>query len=407
MKKATDKIIKNYMVITGTYTLSTSLIWGINTLFLLHAGLNMFEVFVVNAVYSASMALFEIPTGVFADTLGRRLSFLSSTFVMMIGTIGYVYVAKIPNNFLFFCGMSTVLGLAYTFYTGAVEAWLVDAIHETGFNGDLDAVFAKGNMVSGFAMLIGTTSGGFIGTVNLSGPYVVRAAIQLFVLLFAFFAMHDLGYKKKPLTIKRIPTEMKTIAAASVTYGVKNTATRYLMMINLVFSSFMMWGWYAWQPYFLDLYGNSEAIWLAGIISASLTIAMILGNLLMKPAKKIFKKRASILFLSYSLQTVLILIVGFTNSFMIAVGAFTLFAVTLGVVGPVKQGYLHDLIPSEQRATIISFHSLVGSTGSIFGQVGYGYLSEKVSISSGYIVGGFVSVIILPIVRLLAKKEVE
>jgi len=398
------RIVRTYLIISCTFTLSTSLIWGINTLFLLNAGMGIFQVFIINAVYAASMALFEIPTGVFADTLGRRMSFLLSTFVMMIGTIGYVLVAGIANGFWYFCGMSVFLGLAYTFYSGAVEAWLVDALHDTGYNGTLDAVFAKGNIASSIAMLVGTTSGGFIGTLDLSIPYLVRAAIQLFVFIFAFFTMFDLGFKKQPLTIKKIPTEMKRIAKQSIAYGVKNPTIRYMMM-SFVFSSFMMWGWYAWQPYFLQLYGNMDAVWLVGIISAGLTLGQIIGSLLLSRLKKMFKKRSSILFLGYALQTVMILVVGFTNTFIIAVGAFVVFASTLGMVFPLKQGYMHDMIPSKHRATIVSFDSLVGSSGSVLGQVGYGYLSENVSISSGYMVGGFVSILILPIIRKLAKRE--
>ena len=60
----------------GLYTLSASLIWGINTMFLLRVGgLTLLEVFIANAVFTGSMALFEVPTGIVADTRGRRLSF--------------------------------------------------------------------------------------------------------------------------------------------------------------------------------------------------------------------------------------------------------------------------------------------------------------------------------------------
>ena len=69
-------VIRSYLVITGLYTLSASLIWGINTLLLLGAGLDIFEVFIANGVYTASMVIFEIPTGVWADSRGRRSSFL-------------------------------------------------------------------------------------------------------------------------------------------------------------------------------------------------------------------------------------------------------------------------------------------------------------------------------------------
>ncbi len=75
MNRASAKVFRDYLIISGLYTLSASLIWGVNTLFLLDAGLNIQEVFIANAAFTAGMAIFEIPTGVVADTVGRRASF--------------------------------------------------------------------------------------------------------------------------------------------------------------------------------------------------------------------------------------------------------------------------------------------------------------------------------------------
>src|SRR5688500_1918205 len=87
------QVIRSYMIIASIYTLSASVIWGVNTLFLLNAGLDIFGVFVANAVFTGAMVIFEIPTGVVADTSGRRTSFLLSTAVLCLGTLGYVGVA--------------------------------------------------------------------------------------------------------------------------------------------------------------------------------------------------------------------------------------------------------------------------------------------------------------------------
>ena len=64
-----DQIVQTYLTLAGLYTLAASLIWSVNTLFLLDAGLSIGEVFIANAMFSAGMVLFEIPTGVVADTL--------------------------------------------------------------------------------------------------------------------------------------------------------------------------------------------------------------------------------------------------------------------------------------------------------------------------------------------------
>src|SRR3989454_6558289 len=164
------RVIRGYLVISGLFTLSASLIWGINTLFLLHAGLSIFEVFVANAAFTAAMALFEVPTGVVADTLGRRVSFLLSEATIAVGTLAYVGVAAIHGGLGLFRLAGGILGLGYTFYSGAVEAWVVDALKATGYQHELDGVFARASIVASVAMIVGTVGGGLPGRLDLSLP---------------------------------------------------------------------------------------------------------------------------------------------------------------------------------------------------------------------------------------------
>lgn len=137
------RIIRNYQMLAGIYTLAASLIWGVNTLFLLDAGLSIGEVFVANAVFSAGMVLFEILTGVVADTVGRRASYLLSIVVLAGTTVLYLIAAQAEAGVGAFAAVSLVMGLGFTFYSGALEAWLVDALHSVGMEGDLDRVFAR------------------------------------------------------------------------------------------------------------------------------------------------------------------------------------------------------------------------------------------------------------------------
>ena len=71
-----------YLTLMLGNTLAASFIWGINTLFLLDAGLSNFEAFAANAFVTAGMVLFEVPTGVIADTVGRRASYLLGTLTV-------------------------------------------------------------------------------------------------------------------------------------------------------------------------------------------------------------------------------------------------------------------------------------------------------------------------------------
>ena len=143
------------MTTPGGNTLAASLIWGINTIFLLDAGLSNFEAFAANAFFTVGMVLFEVPTGIVADTVGRRASYLAGTVTLAATTLLYVLLWRLEAPFWQWALVSILLGLGFTFFSGAVEAWLVDALSATGFTGPVDTVFARGQIVSGVAMLTG------------------------------------------------------------------------------------------------------------------------------------------------------------------------------------------------------------------------------------------------------------
>ncbi|MCH7859188.1 MAG: MFS transporter [Candidatus Marinimicrobia bacterium] len=396
-------IIRSYLVTTGIFNLSASIIWGINTLFLMHAGLDIFGVFVANGIFTASMALFEIPTGVLADTRGRRASFLLSILVILIGTLGYVWVAATSGSLLGFSIMSAVLGLGYTFYSGAVEAWLVDALKATGFQGNLDRVFAQGGMVFGAAMLVGSLGGGLLGTLDLALPYLVRSGLLIGAFGVAWFTMHDIGYTPKALRLRTLPREMGKIATASMTFGWRVISVRLLMTVSLIQAIFMAWGYHSWQPYFLGLLEREGAIWIAGVIAALISVATMIGNGLVSRLGHLVTYRSTILLWAVVGAGIGAVAVGLAGNFWLAVSLYLLLMVGFGAAGPVRQAYLHQLIPSEQRATIVSFDSLMGSIGSGGGQVGLGYLARQQSLSVGYITGGLLTLLALPVVLLLRR----
>ena len=155
MNAAARKIQRVYLTLTLGNTLAASFIWGINTLFLLYAGLTNFEAFAANAFFTAGMVIFELPTGVVADGWGRRVSFLLGTVTLAGATLLYYLLWQLSAPFWWWAAVSVLLGLGFTFFSGAVEAWLVDALHFSGYDGALEAVFGRGQMVAGAAMLAG------------------------------------------------------------------------------------------------------------------------------------------------------------------------------------------------------------------------------------------------------------
>ena len=389
------RVVRAYLAVTGLFTLSASVIWGVNTLFLLDAGLDIFQVFVANAAFTAGMVLFEIPTGVVADTAGRRRSFLLSAVVLFAGTLGYVGIAAYGGGLLPFVLTSILLGLGFSFYSGAVEAWLVDALKATGYEGQLDRVFARGAMVSGAAMLIGTVGGGLLGSVNLAWPFLVRAALLAAVFVVGLRAMHDIGFTPRVMTASAMPTEMKRVLDASLTFGWGTPSVRSLVLVSFVHGGFTMWAFYAWQPYFLELLGR-DAVWVAGVVSALIALSTMAGNGLVEFFTRFCGKRTTLLLGASSVLALAAIGVGLVDSFWPAVACLLVMTTAMGVGAPVQQAYLHEVVPSAERATVVSFVSLTGSAGGIGGQLGLGYISRAQSVGVGYVTGGLALLLALP-----------
>ena len=398
----TDRVLASYFTIAGLYTLAASLIWGVNTLFMLNSGLDIFQVFIANAAFTAGSVIFELPTGIVADTWGRRTSFLLSVIILLATTLAYVAVAASGGGLLAFCVVSIVMGLGFTFYSGAVDAWVVDALQATGFEGQLDRVFARGSMVTGAAMLVGTIGGGLLGSIDLGLPYLVRAVMLALVLVVAMFTMREMGFTPRSLQLAAVPAEIGKIAAESIAFGWRQRSVRLLMAISFIQFSFLSWGFYAWQPYFLELLGRN-AVWVAGLIAAANALAMVAGNALVDWMSQFCGKRSTLLSWAAATQAIAAVGAGLADSFWLAAGLFLIVVMTMGVMGPIQQAYLHNMIPSSHRASVISFHSMIGNAGGVIGQSGLGYLSRTRSIADGYVVGGLTTLLVLPVLLMLRR----
>jgi len=399
---ASRRILAGYFTLAGLYTLSAALIWGVNTLFLLDAGLSFFEVFIANAAFSAGMVLFEVPTGVVADTLGRRVSFLLSVSVLAATTLMYVGLAELDAGVVPYAIVSVGMGLGYTFYSGAMEAWLVDALDVSGYQGLLDRVFARGQQVTGAAMLVGTVGGGLLGQIDLSLPYVLRTVLLLAVFVVAYVVMHDLGFEPRRVARRELPAEMTRNAKAGVEFGWGQRNLRLLMLASAVQMGFFAWAFYASQPYLLELL-ESDAIWISGLVAAGIAISTMGGNQIVAFASHYCGRRTTLLLGAAAVQTVAAIALGLAGSFWVALGALLVVTASMGVMSPVRSAYLHQVVPSEQRATVVSFDSMVSNAGGIGGQVGLGALGEARSVGSAFVVGGLATAAALPLFARLRR----
>ena len=406
MNDAAQKLVRRYYLYGGVYTLAASIIWGINTLFLIDAGLSIGEVFIANSAFSAGMMVFELPTGVVADTVGRRVSFLLSVAVLGATTLAYVGLAQTGAGLVSFAVVSALMGLGFTFYSGATEAWLVDGLRHLGYTGELDRIFSRGQMISGASMLAGTVGGGLLGQVDLALPFLLRSALLFLLFGLAWVGMRDLGFEPRRVPLRSLPHEAARVGGAGIRFGWGHPGLRLLLIASAVQSGFFAWAWYAWQPYFLELLGE-DAVWVAGVVAAILAISMMVGNAIVEFVTQWCGRRSTLFIGAGAVFSLALIGVGAVSSFVPAVAILSLAGVAMGTQAPVRQAFIHHIVPSEQRATVVSFDSMISGGAGVAGQTSLGALSERRGFSAGYVIGGAVTLLALPLLVVLRRRGDE
>jgi MFS family permease len=393
-----------YLVLLLGNTLAASFIWGINTIFLLDAGLSNLEAFAANAFFTAGMVLFEVPTGIVADTVGRRASYLLGTITLTVTTLLYVLLWELHAPFWEWAVVSMLLGLGFTFFSGAVEAWLVDALHATGFTGSLDSVFAKGQIVSGAAMLTGSVAGGYVAQVTSLGvPFVLRGAVLVVMFVVAFAVMRDVGFT--PRRGGRLITEMGLIASASIEHGWRVPSVKWIMLSSPFTAGVGFYAFYALQPYLLELSGHPEAYGIAGLVAAIVAGAEIAGGIAAPWLRRRFRRRTSALLAAEAAGLVTLALMGLLQHFWVVLGLIVVWGLLSSAAIPIRRAYLNGLIPSEQRATILSFDSLLGSTGGVAVQPALGRAADVWGYGTSYVLGAAVSILALPFIVLSRRQN--
>lgn len=403
MNASSRRVQRVYLLLLLLNTLAASFIWGINTLFLLDAGLSNTEAFAANSFFTAGLVLFEVPTGVVADSRGRRASYLLGTLTLTISTLLYYWMWHVSAPFWAWALASVLLGLGFTFFSGAVEAWLVDALNFTRFDGDLESVFAKGEIVQGVAMLGGSVAGGVLAQAfNLGVPYLLRAFVLVVTFVLAVALMRDLGFT--PSRGKGPLEEARRVLRGSIRHGLGNPPVRWVMLAAPFTGGVAIYAFYAMQPYLLQLYGDEQAYGIAGLAAAIFAGAQIVGGLLVPAVKRLFRRRTSVLLAGTSLSAAILAAMGLMPDFWLVVALLVLWGLLFSAVMPVRQAYLHGLIDSDERATVLSFDSLLDSSGGVVFQPGLGKAADLWGYPVSYLYCAAIQALAVPFIW-LARRE--
>ena len=164
---------------------------------------------------------------------------------------------------------------------------------------------------------------------------------------------------------------------------------------------------YAMQPYLLELYGDPNAFGIAGLAAAIVAGAQILGGLAVPLLRRVFSRRTDVLIVAGVASVVTLALIAWTSSFWVAISLLVIWAIFGAAATPMRQAYVNGLIPSEQRATVLSFDALMASSGGVVAQPGLGRVADVWGYSASYAVGAVISVVAMPFFMLARREKAE
>lgn len=370
MQNLNANIYKLYIIKIAKWFM---LVMPIVVLFYNENGLEQFDIFLLQGIYSVAIVVLEIPSGYFADVLGRRKTLIFGSF---FGFAGYA-VYSLSHGFTGFLVAELILGVGQSLISGADSAMLYDTLqaqkrekHYLKYEG---RVISIGN----FAEAIAGIAGGLLATISLRTPYFFQAGV-------AFLAI------PAALTLVE-PLRGSTIAKAKFMDIVK--IFRFALFedrrlrLNIVFSAVigsatLSMAWFV-QPYFKEL---DLPLAMFGVLWALLNLSVGLTSMI---AYKIEKHLGQ-------LKTVLLISIGISGGYLL-LGAFqSYWAITFifffylirGIATPVLKDYINKMTSSDIRATVLSVRNFI--IRLVFAAIGplLGYVTDHISLSMALLAAG-------------------
>lgn len=317
-------------------------------LFFQDNGLSLAKIMLIQSIASIVWILMEIPSGYFADRMGRKIS-LTATGIF--STLSMILFAT-GNSFYHFLAASICWAVAGVFVSGADSALLYDTLKDLKREHTYKKIW--GNIL--FCYAIGTALasiiGGILGQMNLRYPF--WAMLPFYVVLIPLaLSFHE------PKHHKELPIESHVRDLFEAIKGTifQNKKLRWLLIYSAIVMSFINIAYYLYQPY-LKLSGVDIAYF--GIIFAAFNIIEGLSSKYSHAVESTLGKRLS-LGLLFAATGVCYILMGNIIVVFSFIFAF-LFQMVKGFSSVVISDYVHDATNSNIRATILSVKSFIEKT---------------------------------------------
>jgi len=289
------------------------------------------------SIYAISTILFEIPTGIFSDYIGRKKTLLISSILLSL----CFFIFAFGNNYWYFGVAYLIMGLSGAFSSGTDQSFLYDTLLNLKKENKFKEILGKSAFIGNLAIIISMVLGGFLFSINYKFPYLLTAIIaSLNIFIVLFF--------KEPPRIKSNKGLLKhTLLSFKIFH--KNKKLLMLSLFSVITISAVVISFFLIQQYYKFI-GIPVAL-IGLVIVGSKTIESLFSKYAYIIEKKL-KFKISIILIA------LFIVLGYgLMSFYSFYWAFIfayLLNIALGFSGPVFSDYINKHISSDKRSTILS-----------------------------------------------------
>ncbi len=393
-------------------TLGSSFLFGLvfSTNILYYATiikLSPLELVLVGTALELAILLFEVPTGVVADTISRKISVLIG--FALVG-LGFLLEGLIPA-FLAVLAAQVLWGIGYTFTSGATQAWLSDEIGELEAN----QLMLRVNLYRFPLRLAIIVSALLLANSSLQIPMIAGGLGFLVLSAFLWFFMPETKFKPTPVTRQNALKSMRKTLLEAIAFATKNPTIRLLFLVTIISGAASESFDRLWQLHLIRFGLPSLELGFLSLVQQQLLVFLLLDlcvDLVALPltiwAKRInmdsIREITQTLLISSSVIVVCISVFAFANGFWLAIVAFVLARACREVQAPLGTAWLNQRLEPSIRATVLSLNGQADAIGQIAGGPLVGFLGNK-NLRLALFSGALILALTLPMYAQASKKE--
>ena len=382
------------------------LIVGVNipviTMILLDKELDFLQIGLIFSIQSATVVLFELPSGAMSDAIGRKKVYLLALIMMLLCSILFMF----SYGFNLLCLVVIINGLAQALSSGTIEAWFVDEFNKIDKEENLQEFLSKAQIATLISLSVSSVVGGILpktlgklikdtfGLSIYSGNFTVQIVLLIIHLTVTILLIKEASHESRNRSIlggvKTIPTVLKI----SIKEGIENRC------IFLLLTTAIAWGIgfsgleTFWQPKVKIIVGLTSDDSILGILNAGYFFAGAAGSFIITYICKLFKNDSiKILIVLRSMLGGFFILLAFQSNI---IGFSICYLMLYSINGMSESPYytiFNRKVKERNRATLLSLESLFMKAGAMIGMVMMGYVSQKYSISFGWIISGGVMIL--------------